>query len=234
MRDFVSRTEVLTSVHGRRVLLQVQLPYYVEAFEPSVMRLAIFQKYEGISMAEMVFNWSLGPLICGALLPPILLSFFIAATNRDDPFLTSLDRFIDLCLYFVMQFSCPPQRFSFYTQIIIAVIMLCIFLVTSILQGEVISFSKKTRIPESGCHFSKCETPMASEVFGYDNDFKPTKSAIFDFYLSENATSPRRAEIAVCHKNKRAMFTASFFGETYEGVFSRTICGKKRTWHRGP
>ena len=93
-------------------------------------------------MAEMVFNGSSGPLIGGALLRLVLLSFFIAATNRGDSFSASVDRFIDLSLYFVMHFTCPPQRFSFYTQIIIAVIMLCIFLVTNILQDEVISFSK--------------------------------------------------------------------------------------------
>ena len=182
-------------------------------------------------MAEMVFNWSLGPLIVGALLPPILLSFFIAATNRGASFSASVDRFIDLCLYFVMQFTCPPQQFSFYTQIIISVIMLCIFLVTNILRDEVISFSKRDRIPESGCHFSRCETLMASAVFGYDNDYKPTQSDILDFYLPANATSVRRADIAVCkaHENPRAIFTTSFLPMSELAVLLSHggLCGRR-------
>ena len=182
-------------------------------------------------MAEMVFNWSLGPLIVGALLPPILLSFFIATTNRGLSFSASVDRFIDLCLYFVMQFTCPPQHFSFYTRITIGVIMLCIFLVTTILQGEVISFSKRNRIPESGCHYSRCETPMASELFGYDRDWRPTESDILSFYRARRTQSKRGADITVCkaNENPKAIFTTSFLPTSELALLlsHRGLCGRR-------
>lgn len=183
-------------------------------------------------MAEMVFNWSLGPLIIGSLLPPILLSFFVAATTRAETLSSTVNRFIDLCLYFVMHFKCPPQHFALFTQIMIAVIMLCVFLVTSVLQHEVISFSKRDRVPKSNCRYSRCVAPMASEVFGYANAYTPTNSAVLDFFSSTSATSMQQRNISACESNEKsteAIFATSFLPNSELALLMSHagLCGRR-------
>ena len=109
--------------------------------------------------------------------------------------------------------------------------MLCLFLLTTVLLGEVVSFSEKIRILRSGCQYSRCEPLKAAQIFGFDNLYSPTGSKIFDFYYTKGAESVTRNDIAACPLNQTpaAIMTTSLLPKSELAVlFSNAgLCGRR-------
>lgn len=213
------------------ISFQFQLPYYVEGFGASVIRLAIFKKHEGVAMTKMVFGWSLGPLLAGALLPPLLLSFYIALKAREESHASFANRFTELYFHFIMRFKSPPQRISSSIEIVVAFITLLILLVAAVLQGEVISFAEKTRIPKSGCQYSRCDSLEATAVLGFDHEWHATKGGILDLFVSDKAVAKKRKDISACTAGKKsaAILTTSFLPSSELAVLLNHtgLCGRR-------
>ncbi|XP_003748520.1 uncharacterized protein LOC100906237 [Galendromus occidentalis] len=238
---FFEQFGVTTKPHGHRVLsvqsCRKKLGHsFVYSFDSTVFRLAIPQNYRERSFATLVFSRSASMLVIGALAPSVAVCIYVAATSRIttdklfDRILDKFDVFINAFTFCVMRFHSHLGELNFPSRIAFAFAAYYSVIFLNVLQGEVVSSSQGSRIPESRCSYDYCANVDVKSLLRSRKD--RGKDLAYSFVASESGTIGPQPPLRKCRRRKKELQEAhhsiAFGNETLLALLylGRGICGR--------
>lgn len=207
-----------------------QVPYFVEGFDTDAYRLAIPEMFDSNSRTRVVFGGSSLLLVVCAILPSAAFGLCWAVVSFRG-LVTQMDHLIDLNSYFVLRFHYRLTDDRIHVKLTCGFITLWVFLVFTMLSGELTSFTEPVRIPRSNCRYDRCRVELFSELMGYTDYWSQGYGrALRAYFSSSGETSPLKpTRRCPAEELRTAQHSSTYLAKSILTVLflNMALCGKK-------